>query len=175
MSDETPQSPQPGPRRAARRSRLLRIALIWSLAVNLLVLGLVGGAVVNFRRGGDEPVSRIDGPNPFLRALTREDARKIRRAMEGQVRDLAHDRDTARESMQAVLRELRSASFSPEALRAHFDLLAQSNARRAAIGTDAIIAHLTTLDARARADFADRLEAALRRGPRGGRPGPDRH
>ena len=52
----------------------VRLLLIGSLGLNLLVLGVVGGAAYNNLRDGDGDKTRIsvDGPNPFLRAMTRD-------------------------------------------------------------------------------------------------------
>ena len=151
-----------------RKLRRLRVALIWSLAVNLLVLGVIGGAVLNFRKSGSDRASMIDGPNPFLRALTREDARALRGAVTNELGALADRRAQAPDNMQALLAELRSDAFSAEGLIASFTALNAGNVQRAEIGNQAILDHLLTMDAEGRKAFADRLEAGIKRGPRGG-------
>ena len=166
MTDIQP-TPTPGTAEE-RKLRKLRVALIWSLAVNLLVLGLIGGAVLNFRKTGGERVSSVDGPNPFLRALNREDARKLRSVMSQELGAPADRRAETRASTTALLNALRADAFAPEALTQAYEALNVATQRRLDIGQQAILDHMLTLDAAGRADFADRLEDALRRGPRGG-------
>lgn len=150
-----------------RRLKRLRLALLLSLAVNLLVLGVIGGAMLNMRKSGSERVATIDGPNPFLRAMTRDDARQLRRALNRELGAPRERRAAARANMQALIAELRSDSFTAEGLTARFEALNAGISKQAQAGQKVVLDHLVTLDAEARADFADRLEEALARGPRG--------
>lgn len=154
-----------------RKLRKLRVALIWSLAVNLLVLGLILGAVLNFNKSGGERANTVDGPNPFLRALNREDARKLRAVMSAELGSPGDRRAETRASTQALLTALRADTFAPDAVTQAYQALNMATQRRLDIGQRAVLDHLLSLDADGRADFADRLEDALRRGPRGGEGG----
>ncbi len=151
-----------------RKMRRLRVALIWSLAVNLLVLGSIGGAIVKYRQSGGEQVTVSDGPNPFLRALTRKDARKLRSVMHSGLGPLAQRRAQSQANLRALLVALRAETFSAETLTAKFHAISAANQARVEIGQDAILDHLLTLDALGRAAFADRLEEAIQRRPGAG-------
>ncbi len=170
MSDATPQTPG-GP--APRAPRWMKITLVLSLAMNLAVIGLVAGTALNFRKDGGPQSARIDGPNPFLRAMTPDDARTMRRLLRPDASQLGNSREMGRTAMQAILTQLRSDTFSEPDLRAAFEQISAANAARSGLGEEAIVTYLLSLNAAERASFADRLEGSVRRGgpPRGeGRP-----
>ncbi len=161
------ETPTPTP----RAPRWMRVTLIASLAANLLVVGLVAGAALNMRRGGFTPPERIDGPNPMLRALTREDARALRGKLREAGPSLAETRAESRRTFEAILATLRAEPFDADRLTAEMTALAALNTRRLDDAQTALAGYLAGLDPAARRAFADRLEDALRRGPEG-RDGP---
>jgi uncharacterized membrane protein len=166
MSDATPQTPEGLPPRAPR---WMKIALVVSLAINLAVIGLVAGA------DGGPQSGRIDGPNPFLRAMTPDDARMMRRLLRPDASQLGTSREMGRTAMEAILAQLRSDAFSEPDLRAAFEQISAANAARAGLGEEAIVTYLLSLNASERARFADRLEESVRRGgPRRGEGRPPR-
>lgn len=172
MSDATPQTPEGLPPPAPR---WMKIALVVSLAINLAVIGLVAGAAVNFRKDGGPQSGRIDGPNPFLRAMTPDDARMMRRLLRPDANQLGTSREMGRTAMEAILAQLRSDAFSEPDLRAAFEQISTANAARAGLGEEAIVTYLLSLNASERARFADRLEESVRRGgPRRGEGRPPR-
>lgn len=173
MTDPSPMPPEAGVESPKRRApRWMTVLLVVSLGLNLLVVGLVAGAMVDQRRGGDRAAFSIDGPNPFLRAFTDADAREIRRLLRPQAGDLMRGRAELGQAMRDALTELRADSLSEAELRRAFDDIKAINARRAAVAQDTVLAYLLTLDPEARRAFADRLEAGLQRrgGPRGAPP-----
>lgn len=99
MTDNAP-SPAPVVRRAPR---WMWIVLILSLALNLLVLGVAGGAIWHFRQGHDFPHHGSDGLARYLATLPadrrdeiaslieteRETSRRLRRLSREKRRDLA--------------------------------------------------------------------------------------
>lgn len=146
----------------------MRLLLIGSLGLNLLVLGVVGGVAYNNLRDGDGDKTRIsvDGPNPFLRAMTREDAQRMRRLLRPDESTLGASRETGRQALFTILNELRSETVTEDTLRGAFDQMSAANNARLQLGQDAIVTHLLTLDGDERSAFADRLEDSLqRRGP----------
>ncbi|NKX43704.1 periplasmic heavy metal sensor [Roseicyclus persicicus] len=146
----------------ARSGRGVRIALALSLALNLLILGLVAGAVLAVGpRGGDDPRLRTLGLGPFALALSREDQEAVR----GRI-----DRDalrTERRALGASLLQLRQALLAEPFDRAAAEAaLARSRAAAEALqgqGHAALLDQIGTMDAAERAALADRLERALRR------------
>ena len=153
----------------------MRLLLVGSLGLNLLVLGVVGGATYKSMRDGDGDKTRIsvDGPNPFLRAMTRQDAERMRRLLRPDESTLGASRETGRQAMYTILTELRSETVTEDTLRGAFDQMSAANNARLQLGQDAIVTHLLMLDGAERTAFADRLEDSLqRRGPprNGARP-----
>ena len=159
---ETVTSPPPA---APKSGRKLRIALAVSVALNLLIIGLVAGAVL--RDGGPQGrmVRDLDF-GPFTEALTPEDRDALRRDFIRQAPDLRDMRRQMRDDFRTVLAALRADPFDAEALR---DVMANQGDRmaaRLALGQDLILARIAAMTPAERAAFADRLERRLERGPK---------
>lgn len=164
-------SDQPVVQGPARRvGRGVKIALGLSLAVNLLVLGLVVGAILSVgpgRSGGDDPRLRSLGLGPFAIALSRED----RAAVIDRI-----DRDALRQNRRALglgLVQLRAALVAEPFDRAAAEAaLLRARGAAAALqgqGHRAVLDQVEMMSAADRAELADRLGRALRR-----MGGPDR-
>ena len=142
--------------------RWLRVLLVGSLAVNLLVAGLVVGAVAGKFGPGRAPVGARDAALTYTLALTREDrraiGRELRRANGAGQTSLRAARGPG---YQEALSLLRATEFDAAAFE---DVLARqfaASATRAETGRKALAAHVATMSAADRAAFADRLETAL--------------
>lgn len=152
---------QPGA--SPRTGRGIKIALGLSLAFNLLILGLVAGAVLSIggRFGDDDPRLRTLGLGPFAIALSRED----RAAVTDRI-----DRDALRGERRALgsgLRQLHGALLADPFDRvAAEQALARSRAATVALqglGHAALLDQIEAMNASDRAELADRLVRALRR------------
>ena len=153
-------------------SKPMRFLLIASLALNLLVAGVVVGGLVS--KGGDGPRGgnsvdrglRDIGNVPFVMALDPEDRKELAQAM-GLRRDrLRENRERLRTRFEAVLDVLRADPFEPDALST---LLADQRAtlfERQQLGEDLLIGRLKDMTVEQRAAYADRVDRSLRRGPR---------
>lgn len=146
------------------RGRLwMRLALGVSLALNLLVLGVVIGALLRpgaERHGGAG--ARSMGVMLF-RALPAEDRRALRAEMRGMAQRARPAEDAA--GMGALDAALRAQPFDPAALDA---LVAQSNQRRHAWQQEMHQAWLNRVAGMSdgeRAAYADRLQKAVLRKP----------
>lgn len=165
-NDRTPAPPQ-------RSLRGLRIALGVSVALNLLVAGVVAGAIL--REGGprDRMVRDLD-LGPFTEALSQADRSAIRREFVARMPEFREARHAMRGEFRDLLALLRAEPFDPEAMR---QVMAGQRARmqeRVDLGQDLLLQRLEAMPPEARRAFADRLEERLRRGPRGaGRDGED--
>jgi uncharacterized membrane protein len=144
----------------------LRWALVLSLGLNLLVAGLLAGA---WLRGGP-PGERFRDPGfgPFAAALSDDDRRALRRAFVRHMPEMRENRMALRADMQDVLAALRADPFDAAALDAAMDAAMSRLAGRIAVGQDLLAERIAAMDPAERAAFADRLEAALQRGPRHG-------
>lgn len=157
----TPPAPQPTPPKPARG---LRVALAVSVALNLLIIGLVAGAML---RGGphDRMVRDLDF-GPFTEALSPEDRAALRRDFIRQAPDMRDMRRQMREDFATVLAALRAEPFDPDALRGVVANQGNRMAARLELGQDLMLARIAAMTPAERAAFADRLERRLERGPK---------
>lgn len=151
---------------APKKRRWVKYLLFVSLALNLLVVGVVAGAIYRGGPGHGAPphVARGDlGLGPYGKALSPRDQRVLRMAFIKRSRANGGQRPNIRAEMQAVLAALRQEPFDPGALR---DTMGQQQARLVArqnIGKDVLLDHLAEMATGQRHDYADRLEGALGR------------
>lgn len=151
----------------AKASRKMRWALGLSLAVNLLFVGAIGGAV--YRNAGGPGLDRHHAPElrsygtPYVRALPRKDRRALfagLKAGNGAVRPSRSERRAQYDEMLAVL---RADPFEVDAVR---DILKAQGAAAYGMQTAAHIAWLDRISAMSeveRQSYADRLERELKK------------
>ncbi|ETX28379.1 periplasmic heavy metal sensor [Roseivivax isoporae] len=152
-----------------RRGRWMRIALVLSLAANLVVGGIVAGTFL--REGPHRGGAR--GPDHgfvYYRAFTEEERRALRQAIRqdmGRDADAPQDRAARRAAFLDGYREtaaaLRADPFDPAALdRA----LGQQNERateRRARGQEVLVEFLAAMAPEDRAAYAERLSREIAR------------
>lgn len=158
----TAPDPAPQPRTPGK----VKALLVVSLALNLLVAGLVAGAWLRDGRPGTR--DRDPGFGPFGEALSPEDRRELRRAFMARMPEMRENRAALKADLQDVVAALRADPFDPAALSAAMDAALARMAGRIEVGQELLVQRITAMDAAERAAFADRLEAALERGPRRG-------
>lgn len=146
-----------------RTALWIKILLAVSLALNLMVIGLIAGVMV---RGG--PLG-AKGPGmgyaaPYVIALPRED----RRAVFGAVRRSPdfRDRQARRADFQDMLRLLRAHPFDAEAARTILSRQAASVADVQATAQAAWLQVVIEMEPDARSAYADAIEEVLRKGRR---------
>lgn len=151
--------------------RTLRWALGLSLALNLLVIGAIGGAGWRHAQGGpmgsNAPGLRSYA-SPYVQALPKSDRRALHTGMRNGDNAKHLSRDARRALYARMLTALRADPF--DAAEAQAVLTAQSQAVMT-VQADAHAAWLVqvgAMNAAARADYADALEARLSRGKRHG-------
>ncbi|GAB4264288.1 MAG: hypothetical protein Kow0013_11380 [Pararhodobacter sp.] len=164
----TPRTDQIGPTGKPRRA--LRIALILSLMLNLLLIGVIGGGVMRFARF--EP-PHIPG-QPDVRALWRALPEHAQRDLRAMARERGfpgeHGPRLSREERRArmdaanarILDLLRADQFDAEAFAVA--LLGERDAldRRMEAAREAFANEIANLTPSERAAMADRLEASWR-------------
>jgi uncharacterized membrane protein len=151
--------------KVVKPSKLWRGVLVVSLALNLAVIGVLGGAAVA-GRFGDGPPGRIDlGLGPVARALPEDQRRAIGRA-------LRQDRATGgmdfRGQMAAMTAALRADPYDPDVMRQLLEDQAARLSQVQARARSAMLDQIAAMPPEARQRFADRLEAEVqpRRPPR---------
>lgn len=151
-----------------RQGRGWRIVLIVSLALNLVVVGVIGGWVLRHGigpHGGHMPhsarLARLGGP--LTHALDAEGRIAIAERLREERGTHEARRAALRESFEALLAELRAQPFDPARLEARLDAQRAQVAGRLKAGHAALVAHLAQVDEAGRAAYADRLEETVRR------------
>ncbi|MGO4907695.1 periplasmic heavy metal sensor [Pseudorhodobacter sp. W20_MBD10_FR17] len=171
MNDpKTTKLKSPVPKRPVRWGR---VALIVSLALNLAVAGVVGGAILG--RGGparNDLIARDVSFGFFNDAFSEKDRKELRRAYADANPNIRADRQQMRDDLQTILAALRAEPFDADALRAALETGATRIEMRQTQGQALVLEHLTKMSGVDRAEVANRLENALKRGPRGPKPPP---
>ncbi|WP_424965061.1 MULTISPECIES: periplasmic heavy metal sensor [unclassified Dinoroseobacter] len=155
MTEAETQTKAPG-----RKQRWL---LYGSLALNLLVVGLVLGAVLGGgpRGPGGKPLS-IDSPFPLIRALddTRRDV--LKEALDQHRAETSQGPRSRGRHTRALLDSLRNAPFDPAEFEALLTTQAEAMSARNAVGRNALIGAIAQMSDAERVAYADRVEEVLR-------------
>jgi hypothetical protein len=161
MAGETPGA-------AARAPRWMRVTLFASLAVNLLIAGLVAGALL---RGPDAPDRdrrpALDdlGLGPFVAALPLGDRVALGRDVRREAGAFRANREALRAQFETFLGMLRSEPFDAAAAAALITEQHEKLLERRGIGRDLLLERLAGMTAEERRAYADRLDRLLRRPP----------
>lgn len=159
-----------GPKLGGPSSRGIRIALVASLALNLLFVGLVVGAAVNWRSGGGPPRSFDLSVGPLGRALEPEDRRAIAEALRDRTRSAPSSRSDREAMAREVVQLLREEPFDLDRFADLLSAQRRFGQEVQAAAQTAFVTRIAGLSAQERADFADRVERQLGRdGHEGGR------
>ncbi len=156
-----PLAPTPTPA-APRR---MKIALVASLALNLLFLGAIGGAMLNGgpdRRGGGP---RELGFGPFTEALPPADRAALAQAFFRESGGPREMRREMRERLEQMVLALRTEPLDTAALQSAFDAMRERTGRQLDAGQRLLIERLEAMTPEERARFADRLAELAERGP----------
>lgn len=144
--------------------RLTKYLLIGSLALNLVIIGVVGGAVIGFKRdGGDHRPSQRFGA-PHVMALSFEDRRAVGKAIRKAYRNADVDYHGAKSGYQQAVNLLRAVPFDPTEMTAVVADLDLANATRRQVARDTLMQQIKAMTEAERLAYADRLEAVLERG-----------
>jgi uncharacterized membrane protein len=151
----------PAPRKAWPWAR---IVLAGSLAVNLLVIGLIAGALLGGPRDRDRnPVLRDLGFGPFVQALPRADRRELGAAMRREAGAFRENRAEMRRQFEAILAALRADPFDAGALRDMVEAQYARVSERQGLGRRLLLDRIEAMTGAERAAYADALDASLRR------------
>lgn len=148
---DTPQKP----------SRLWRTVLVLSLALNLVVAGVVAGTVLSGRVGDGPPRSFDLGAGPVTRALSPSERREVGRALRQArvLRDL-NPRGRAADMVAVLLAD----PFDPEALRAMMAEQSTDLVRVQSQVQEVLVEMISGMTPERRAEFAAAVAAELERG-----------
>ncbi|WP_425091902.1 periplasmic heavy metal sensor [Tropicimonas sp. S265A] len=135
-----------------------------SLAANLLILGLVIGAVAF--GGRTAPRGALDGQVPMLRALSDAEQRSFLREIRAGRPDRIERAGAAMRRARQMLNLLRADTFDAQAFEALMEQQSDGALRRAKAGRAALVEVVSAMDADARRAYATRLEQEFRKSVR---------
>ncbi len=147
-----------------RSSRLQKRLLVVSLALNLVIIGVVAGMF--FLGGAKGAPQRFDlTAGPMTRAMDVERRGALRDALRESGAFRPADRAQMRSDAIALLETVRAENFDDVAFRDALDRQrARLNTGQAAV-LDALTQQISDMSLEERAAFADRLEEQMRRQP----------
>ncbi|MEP1389637.1 MAG: periplasmic heavy metal sensor [Yoonia sp.] len=149
----------------AKPGRVWRIVLVTSLAINLLILGLVGGAYL--RSGGTPPGAFDVRLGPLTAALPPKDRREIGDQLRRGPGKPGLSRLERRQAFEDLILVLESQPFDPEALSRIFQIQQERQFELQGRALAAFVVRVTNMTLEERAAFAGRLrENSERRGNR---------
>lgn len=158
------------PDKPVKRRPWGKIVLFLSLALNLLIIGLVLGAVSGGPRDRDRsPALRDLGYGPFVQALARSDRQALSAAIRAESGSLRENRAALRAQFEAILGALRADPFDAEAFNT---LVVDQRSRvseRVQIGQDLLLKQIAQMTPDDRAAYADALDKSLKRRGKPGR------
>lgn len=151
-----------------RRKRLMRLALGLSLALNVMILGALGGAM--WRHGGPGPRGDGDLPglrsyaSPYVQALPPEARRDLHEKMRASSKAHHLDRSARRALYEEMLSALRADPFEPDGAAAVLAAQGEAAAGVQSVAHGAWLAEVSAMDAAARKAYADKLQERLEAG-----------
>lgn len=145
----------------AKSSRWLKFALAGSLCVNLLVLGVIGGAVL---RG--KPDKRVNFGNDPIRAIYRSLPREERRTLTKSVRSAERPKQERGAWVETFLTQMRSESFDEESLTMLFASRNDVMVDFAKRGQTALVELFGKMSTQERQAFATRFEENWQKRPK---------
>ncbi|MCL4187847.1 MAG: periplasmic heavy metal sensor [Rhodobacteraceae bacterium] len=151
-----------------RPVRWLRVALVVSLGLNLLMVGLAAGRALRPDMLGPAAVVLRDlNLGAYTEALGPEDRAALRAAFAERAPPLREAWRTHRAEQAALVAALRAEPFAAEAVAAMFEAQNRRLGERAALARAMLVERIAAMDRAERRAFADRLEAAFAHGPGG--------
>ncbi len=175
MSEEERRSAPEGRSGAAKGGcpAWIRIVLAISLALNLLIAGMIlGRALHPVAMPGTLPARMAPGPlsdlgfGPFGRALGGEDQRRIREALAARAARLEGNRREMANDFRALISALKASPYDASRVEQLVDRLYARLREREEVGKALLLEHLARMDDAERARYARRLERLILHAPR---------
>lgn len=151
---------------ATKKRRWIMPLLIFSLAINLLVAGLVVGAFLSPdgpHKGGPENQRAIRGVlgEPFFRALPGPQRRAMVQDIVGKREQIREGREALRERVERFLVALRAENFNRTELARLLSEQREAAIRRQSLGETLLLDRLEAMAPEERSAYADALEKRL--------------
>ena len=138
-------------------NRLMRGVLVGSLALNIAMIGAVGGFAYKMRHADAAPQRIMFDFGGIARVLDHDDRRAIGERLRRDGPRLA-PRQNQRQKMQVLAEALRAEPFDVARVSEIMESLQQRSRNVQANAQAAFVAQLAAMTAEERAEIADRLE-----------------
>ncbi len=146
----------------------LRVLLGVSLALNLLVMGLIGGGMIMRGKWQEHHRAQIEMMGgPMTRALDRADRRAMRRGMYDSFGNGQAMQEEMRAGMQSLIADLQAVPFDADAVAGYMAAHRTNLNARLEQGQALLLERLSMMSNEERAAYAGRLQNAMRHGWRG--------
>lgn len=139
------------------------VLLFVSLAINLLVVGLVVGALLAGPHGRDRTALRGLGYAPFVRALPSEDRVALREALARDAESFRHNRSELQVQFESLLAALRKDPFDAGEVERLFAGQRERIVERQRLAQDYLLERIAAMAPQDRAAYADALGMKFRR------------
>lgn len=151
--------------RTAGNRRWVYPLLFTSLAVNLLIAGIVIGSLASPDRHGGRDFRSVRGyvGEPFVRALPRDERRALFADVVREAPRFREDREQLRARLEGFLDALRSEEFDRSAAEALLQEQQEAMTRRQEVGQQIILDRIDRMSPTERRAYADELERTLTR------------
>lgn len=142
--------------------RWVKVLLVVSLALNLLIIGTVAGAMLSKSKWQRHHPPRLDlAVGPLTRALSHEDRRDIGRKMRQAYRQGDKPRADLRAELDGLVADLKAMPFDPAAIASRLGRHRDIFDARFQLGQELLLERLTQMNPEERAAYADRLGEVL--------------
>jgi uncharacterized membrane protein len=141
-----------------KSGRGMKIALILSLTLNLLILGMMGGAMLAHGGPGGRGHIRDVGFGPYTEALSGEDRKALREAFVKAAPDFRAGREEARADVARLAAAIRAEPYDRAAVEAVMASQAARIEERLQLGRGLLLDRLDAMGPEARAALAGRIE-----------------
>ena len=157
-------------KKAPKPGKALKLILFASLVVNLLIIGLVVGAISS--RGGHDkagaPPFRDFGLGPFASVLTDTQRDKFRDEFKTRSGDLRENRKRLEREVVRLIEAMRAEEFDPNTVAQILENQRNNVLRVQEFGHSLFVDALSDLSDEERRALADRIEEKLRKRPKRG-------
>lgn len=169
MTTENRSTDETGTDQVGQRGRRgLRIALVGSVVLNLLLIGLIAGAVARGPAGRHGFVGADAGFGPLTASLSREDRRALRERYEDLRPDFRKERLAMREDFLALAQVLKAPDWDRAAAEAILARNGERTTARLREGQAVFLDYLDSMSPSARQALAVRVAEVL--DGKGGKP-----
>ena len=139
----------------------MRLTLFVSLALNILVVGAIVGFLVTGGPDRRSDQDRFDFGSFYMRALSEQDQRALRRDFVSGLQKQGRDRGAFLSDLSATLDTLRATPFDAEAFATALADQSRARAQREDIGRQILANRIAAMTDAERATYADRIEERL--------------